>query len=133
VIGWLYRAADAVRRRSRPDNHGRLGEDAAHRYLRRHGCTIVSRNYRPRTGCGEIDIVVWHGPRLAFVEVKTRTSEEFGAPERAVDVEKQAALRRAARDYVRRASVDWDHTRFDIVSVVLEKPVRIEWLKDAFR
>jgi len=133
MIGLLYRAADALRRRARPDDHGRLGEDAAHRYLRRHGCTIVSRNYRPRAGGGEIDLVVWHGPRLVFVEVKTRASEEFGAPDRAVDAEKRANLQRAARDYIRRAGVDWDKTRFDIVSVVLTKPMRIEWLRDAFR
>jgi len=133
VIGLLYRAADALRRRARHANHGRMGEDAAHRYLRRHGCTIVSRNYRPRIGGGEIDVVVWHGPRLAFVEVKTRGNEKFGAPDSAVDAEKRGHVRRAARDYARRANVAWDHTRFDIVSVVLEKPMRIEWIRDAFR
>src|SRR5437763_579057 len=104
MIGFLYRAAGALRRRLRHDDHGRVGEDAAHRYLRRHGCIIVSRNYRPRTGGGEIDLVVWHGPRLAFVEVKTRASEDFGTPDRAVDAEKRAHLRRAARDYLRRAN-----------------------------
>ena len=57
VIGLLYRAADALRRRSLRNDHGRLGEDYAHRYLRSHGCTIVARNYRTRSGSGEIDIV----------------------------------------------------------------------------
>ena len=50
MIGLLYRAADALRRRTLGGNHGRLGEDLAHRYLRRHGCTIVARNYRTRSG-----------------------------------------------------------------------------------
>ena len=133
MIGLFYRAADAIRRRSQRHDHGRMGEDAAHRYLRRHGCTVVSRNYRPRSGDSEIDLVVWHGPRLVFVEVKTRESEAFGTPDSAVDAEKRAHLQRAAHDYARRAGVEWDLTRFDIVSVVLEKPMRIEWMKDAFR
>ena len=87
MISLLYRAADALRRRSIAKDHGRVGEDLAHRYLRAHGCTIVARNYRPRSGGGEIDLVAWHGGKLLFVEVKTRASEEFGTPDRAVDVE----------------------------------------------
>lgn len=133
MIGWLYGAADALRRRFQQDDHGRMGEDAAHRYLRRHGCTIVARNYRMLSGRGEIDLVVWHAQRLVFVEVKTRASEDYGAPELAVDAEKRANLRRASADYARRAGVDWDKTRFDIVSVVLARPMRIDWMKDAFR
>ena len=132
-MGLLYRAADALRRRSQQEDHGRMGEDAAHRYLRRHGCTIVARNYRMRSGGGEIDLVVWHGRKLVFVEVKTRESDDFGAPESAVDAEKRANLRRASQDYARRAGVDWDKTRFDIVSVVLARPMRIDWIQDAFR
>jgi len=132
LIGLIYRAADALRRRALANNHGRLGEDLAHRYLRRHGCTIVARNYRPRSGAGEIDIVAWQGETLVFVEVKTRVSAEFGTPDRAVDAEKQERVRRAARDYARRAGVEWDSTRFDIVSVLLA-PVRIEWNRNAFR
>jgi putative endonuclease len=133
MIGWLYGAADALRRRLQQDDHGRMGEDAAHRYLRRQGCTIVARNYRMRSGGGEIDLVAWHAQKLVFVEVKTRASEDYGAPETAVDAEKRANLRRASQEYARRADVDWDKTRFDIVSVVLAKPMRIDWVKDAFR
>jgi putative endonuclease len=133
MMGWIYRAADAMRRRKIRDNHGRLGEDMAHRYLRSRGCTIVARNYRPRGGAGEIDVVAWQGERLLFVEVKTRATAEFGEPEAAVDVEKRDRLQRAARDYARRADIEWARTRFDIVSIVLETPVRIEWIRDAFR
>jgi putative endonuclease len=132
VIGLLYRAADAIRRRSLRDNHGRLGEDYAHRYLRGRGCTVVARNYRTRSGSGEIDIVAWDGATLAFVEVKTRATAEHGAPESAVDEGKQERLQVAARDYARRAGVAWEQTRFDILSIVLERPPRVEWLRDAF-
>jgi hypothetical protein len=50
-----------------------------------------------------------------------------------VDADKRASLRRASQDYARRAGVDWSKTRFDIVSVVLESPMRIGWTRDAFR
>jgi putative endonuclease len=127
----IYRAADAIRRGSFASNHGRMGEDLAHRYLRGRGCTVVARNYRPPAGHGEIDLVAWHREQLVFVEVKTRDTVEFGEPERAVDADKQLHLKRAARDYARRAGVEWQQVRFDVVSVVLS-PRRIEWRRDAF-
>jgi putative endonuclease len=133
MLGLLYRAADALRRRTYPADHGRIGEDMAHRYLRRHGCRVVARNYRTPAGKGEIDLVVWHRGVLVFVEVKARASAEFGDPERAVDHDKREQLRRAARDYARRAGIEWEKARFDIVSIVLAPPARIEWLQDAFR
>ncbi|MBZ5726253.1 MAG: YraN family protein [Acidobacteriia bacterium] len=132
MIGLIYRAADALRRRGLSGDHGRVGEDLAHRYLRRRGCTIVARNYRPRFGAGELDLVAWHGESLVFVEVKTRATAEFGEPDRAVDAAKRRHLQYAAREYARRAGVEWEKVRFDIVSVVLSKPVRIAWLRDAF-
>ena len=132
MLGILYRAADAVRRRSHSADHGRIGEDLAHRYLRAHGCTIVARNYRPRSGHGEIDLVVWHGGQLVFVEVKTRASAEFGEPEGAVDSEKQRHLLRAAGEYARRTGRDVRECRFDVVAITLS-PRRIAWRRDAFR
>ncbi len=131
-MGLLYRAADRLRQRRYADNHGRLGEDLAHRFLRAQGCTVVARNYRMLSGRGEIDLVVWDGARLAFVEVKTRATDEFGPPEGAVDAEKRERLQIAARDYARRAEIAWRVSRFDIVSIVLDHPPRIEWLRDAF-
>jgi len=131
-MGLLYRAADAVRRRYLQHDHGRLGEDLAYRFLRRRGCTVVARNYLTRSGSGEIDIVAWHGSILVFVEVKTRQTEEYGPPDRAVDAEKRRRLQLAARDYLRRAGAPPEQTRFDVVSVVLELPPRIDWIRDAF-
>jgi putative endonuclease len=132
MIGLLYRACDRIRRRRYVENHGRIGEDLAHRYLRARGCTVVARNYRTLSGSGELDLVVWDGGTLAFIEVKTRASEEFGLPESAVDAEKRGRVERAARDYARRAEIPWGVTRFDIVSIVLNRPPRIDWLRDAF-
>jgi putative endonuclease len=133
MITILYRAVDAVRRRILKDDHGRIGEDLAHRYLRRKGCTVVARRYRPPAGGGEIDLVAWHGESLVFVEVKTRATGEFGPPDRAVDAEKQEYLAHAGRDYARRAGVGWKRVRFDVVGIILTRPPQIEWLRDAFR
>src|SRR5262245_43550415 len=105
MIGFLYRVVDRIRHRRNPEDHGRIGEDLAHRDLRRRGCTIVARNYRVPSGTCEIDIVAWHGERLVFVEVKTRATAEFGAPDAAVDAEKRDLVMRAARHYVRGANV----------------------------
>jgi putative endonuclease len=132
MIGLLYRAADRIRRRRYAQDHGRIGEDLAHRFLRARGCTVVARNYRTLSGSGEIDLVAWDGRKLAFIEVKTRGSREFGPPESAVDTEKRERVQQAARDYARRAEIPWRDTRFDIVSIVLDSPPRIEWLRDAF-
>jgi putative endonuclease len=133
VIGLIYRAADLLRRRTLAGDRGRLGEDLAYRYLRGHGCTVVARNYQARSGAGEIDLVAWEGGVLVFVEVKTRSSADFGAPDAAVDGEKQRRIAIAAREYAYRAQVDAARTRFDTVSVILGNPSRIAWRRDAFR
>ncbi len=130
MLGLLYRVSDALRRRRWGGDHGRAGEDMAHGYLRRRGCKIVARNYRTRSGAGEIDLVAWDGETLVFVEVKTRQTADYGLPEQAVDDEKRTRIRIAARDYARRANVEWEATRFDIVSVLLGPPIRMEWLRD---
>jgi putative endonuclease len=124
----LYRLADRIRYR-RHGNLGAHGEDRAHRWLRRHGFTVVARNWRPPQGGGEIDIVAWDGDCLVFVEVKTRTSADSSAPERAIDDDKIWALRRAATDYVRRSGVDSSKARFDVLSIA---GAGIEHLRDAF-
>ena len=132
MISAIYRASDWLRRRRYPLDHGRIGEDLAHRYLRKQGCTVVARNFRRAAGAGEIDLVVWDGDRLVFVEVKTRQTAEFGQPESAVDAEKRERLRIAALEYARRAEVPWEKVRFDIVSVLLTRNYPIEWFRDAF-
>lgn len=132
------KVADRLRDRARRGSlaphlaSGRRGEDIAHRLLRAEGYTIVARNYRTKSGSGEVDIIAWDGAILAFVEVKARESSEFGLPERAVDVEKQERLLRAARNYARSAEVPWERVRFDIVSVVFSPAAEVTLIRDAF-
>ena len=139
MIGWLLRLSDAARHQARKRRWsasqaaGRRGEDLAHRYLERHGMTVVARNWRTPMGHGEIDLVAWEAGTLVFVEVKARTTDEFGAPERNVDSTKRAALERAARHYARRAGVSWDRVRFDLVSIVFDDPPSLAHEKDAFQ
>jgi len=134
----LYRLADAARnlhrsRHATPEQAlGRRGEDLAHRFLRRRGLTVVARNFHQRSGRGELDIVAWDRQTLVFVEVKTRSSAEFGGPGRAVGTDKEADLRRAAGEYLRRCGTPREQARFDLVNIVLTKPPEIEWIKDAF-
>jgi putative endonuclease len=124
----LYRIADGLRYRVQGDA-GQYGEDLAHRYLRSKGFIVVARNWRPPQGGGEIDIIAWEGDWLVFVEVKTRTSAQWSAPERDIDMDKIRTLRRAARDYVRRANADESRVRFDAISITGR---RIDHMREAF-
>jgi putative endonuclease len=139
MLTWIYRGIDRARQRAQrrllaPDlATGHRGEDIAHRYLQRRGYRVVARNFRPRSGVGEIDLIAWDRETLVIVEVKTRRSDEFGLPERNVTPEKEQSLVRAARDYARRAGVDWEKVRFDLISIVLREPPAVVHQEAAFR
>lgn len=128
LLAPLYQCAAALRFRCGRDA-GRRGEDLGHLYLRRHGFTVLARNWRQPQGGGELDIVALEGDALVFVEVKFRSSGEWSAPERSIDSEKIAALRRAGRDYARRAGREFSEARFDVLAIVGR---RVEHLRDAF-
>src|SRR5271168_2438809 len=131
MIGTVFDWLRDVRRRRvwSPDlAAGRRGEDLAHRFLRRQGFTIVARNYRLSAGDAEADLIAWEGDHLVFVEVKSRQTGEYGPPERAVGTEKRAHLLRVAREYTRKTQTPWERVRFDIVTVILSKPPRVELL-----
>jgi putative endonuclease len=94
----------------------RSGEDIAAAYLARRGWRILGRNVRcGRTG--EIDIVAERGGVLAFVEVKTRTTDRFGTPGEAVTRQKQIRIRALARQYLMSARPRAAAIRFDVVEV----------------
>lgn len=111
---------------------GRRGEDLAHRFLRRQGYIIVARNYRLPTNDAEADLIAWDGDTLVIVEVKARTSEEFGPPDRAVGDDKRAHLRRVARAYARKTDTPWERVRCDVVTVVLAGRPELQLVRNAF-
>ncbi len=110
---------------------GKRGERIAERHLRRKGYRILERNFR---GAGaEIDLVAMDGPTLVFVEVKTRRTENAGAPQEAVNGYKQSHLRRAGEIYAQSRRVQGCPMRFDVVAIVADRRGRrLELLKDAF-
>ncbi|MGA2183256.1 MAG: YraN family protein [Bryobacteraceae bacterium] len=139
MLGLLYEFADGIRHQARrrrwPAGQalGRRGEDIAHRFLQRAGIIVVARNYRLASGAGEIDLVGWDHDTLVFAEVKSRTTDEFGAPDRAIDAEKRQRMLRAARDFARHAEVPWEKVRFDIVSVVFTTPPAVTHFRDVMK
>ncbi len=137
MLGFFYELADGLRHHARkrlwPADQalGRRGEDIAHRYLQRAGIIVVARNYRLASGAGEIDLIGWDHDTLVFVEVKSRSSEEFGAPDRAIGPDKKFRMLRAAREFARHAEVPMEKVRFDIVSVLFTTPPAVIHLRDA--
>jgi putative endonuclease len=101
--------------------HGELGERAARKHLKRHGLKFLTANFR--TPRGEIDLVFRDRDCLVFVEVKTRSSEEWTRPAAAVDAERKRRLTRAGLDYLRLLKNPPIKVRFDIVEVLLEASV----------
>jgi len=95
---------------------GRRGERSACRFLLRQGFDVLARRFKGRFG--EIDLVAFEGETLAFIEVKTRESSEFGEPWEFVDWEKQQKLRLTAEDFIARYDLGRYTYRFDIVSVI---------------
>src|SRR5580704_16416632 len=81
---------------------GVRGETFAYWYLRRHGYTMVARNFTVPGLKGEIDLVGYDGEVLAFVEVKTRTGKpgEAGLPEDALTSDKRRHLARMAKQFL---------------------------------
>ncbi|HWW02011.1 MAG TPA: YraN family protein [Candidatus Acidoferrum sp.] len=99
--------------------YGELGERAARKQLQRQGLKVLTANFRsPR---GEIDLVCREKDCLVFVEVKTRSSEEWTRPAAAVNAERRQRLTRAALDYLRLLKNPRVRVRFDIVEVLLEE------------
>ena len=101
------------------DGRGRFGEDVAARYLGELGYELLDRNWRcPH---GELDIVARHDGTLVFVEVKTRSSVDFGLPAEAVGRVKAQRLRVLAAAWLTAHRPAYGELRFDVVSVLLQR------------
>jgi putative endonuclease len=96
---------------------GERGELAARKFLRKQGMKFLTANYR--TPRGELDLVFRDKDCLVFIEVKTRSSEDWERPAAAVDRERRRRLTRAALDYLRAIRNPQIKVRFDIVEVLM--------------
>jgi putative endonuclease len=94
---------------------GKEGEDAACEFLKNLGYQILGINLI--FGKAEIDILALHKNVLIVVEVKTRTSADFGNPEEFVSDKKQHLLFSAAEDYLNKENLNYE-VQFDIVSIL---------------
>jgi putative endonuclease len=112
--------------------HGELGERAARTCLKRNGLKFLTANFR--SDRGEIDLIFRDRDCLVFVEVKTRSSEDWGRPASAVDARKRRLLTRTGLDYLRLLGNPAVKVRFDIVEVLLEDGAvrEIRHLQNAF-
>jgi putative endonuclease len=114
---------------------GEYGERLVAEYLKRQGYRMVAANFIAPIGhgrdgrqiTGEIDIIAYDESTrpftLAFIEVKTRSSDEIAQPETAVDIRKQRQIIRAARVYRRITDVLEEPYRYDVASVVVKPGV----------
>ncbi|MFQ6041700.1 MAG: YraN family protein [Candidatus Poribacteria bacterium] len=112
---------------------GEIGESLAVKFLKRKGYRIIEQNYR--STWGEIDIVAQDEDIVTFVEVKTRRSLKFGAPQLAVTNSKQRKISKAALEYLQENALFDSVCRFDVISIVFppepSEPI-IEHIENAF-
>ncbi|MCG7382579.1 YraN family protein [Paenibacillus sp. ACRRY] len=113
---------------------GRLGEEAACRWLREQGYQIIEQNWRCRRG--EIDIIASHGDLLVFVEVRSRSGAgNYGTPQESVDIRKMQQVRSTAAVYLQKFREKELQIRFDVAAVILDAAgqiVTIEHIENAF-
>ena len=95
---------------------GLEGEVLAKNYLKSQKYRILETNYSNH--CGEIDIIAQKKKTIIFVEVKTRSSCEFGKPCEAVTPYKQNKIRRAAQLYLQENKQTESEIRFDVIEVL---------------
>ncbi|HEY0658539.1 MAG TPA: YraN family protein [Pyrinomonadaceae bacterium] len=126
---------------------GKIGEEAAARFLVREGFRLVMSNFKTPIGrnrinaliTGEIDLIALESDVLCFVEVKTRSSDEFLSPLAAVNLRKQRQITRTAHVYRKIFNLENAKFRYDVVSIVLrDKTPEIElfrnfWTESKFR
>jgi putative endonuclease len=133
---------------SKASEIGQIGEDLAAKFLIRRGLRLVCSNFKVPIGrnirgaavSGEIDLIALDEDVLCFIEVKTRSSDEFASPLSAVNLRKQRQITRTARIYRKIFNLQSFKFRYDVVSIVLqkEKSPNIEhfknfWTEDKFR
>lgn len=109
---------------------GRLGEELAVDFLKKNGYEICEINWTFQKA--EVDIIAQKADVLAIVEVKTRSSIDFGLPQDFVKPKKIQLLLKAVNEYVIQQDLDVK-VRFDIMAIHKKgKEMAIEHLEDAF-
>jgi len=112
---------------------GKWGERRCEKFLRKKGLKTLTRNFTSKAG--EIDLIMVDSDRsIVFVEVKTRTDEEFAPTESVITKPKMDKMTKTARYFISSYDIENRPYRFDIVTVTLGKrgPAEIRHYKNAF-
>lgn len=110
---------------------GTRGESIAESYLHARGLETVGRNIR--TPYGEIDLIMRHQDQLVFVEVKSRTSLDFGLPEESIRGKKLGRMIRSAEYYIQQHPESSGYWRIDVVAVfgpARDPSPEIDWFEN---
>lgn len=97
---------------------GRNGEDEAVKYLEKIGYKIIERNFLCRQG--EIDIIALEGDYIVFLEIKSRTSNEYGLPSEAVTEKKLKHMIKAIQYYLYKRNLENENIRIDAIEVYVQ-------------
>lgn len=109
---------------------GHLAEQKALDYLMNQGLKLVMRNYSCRVG--EIDLIMREGSYLVFIEVRARSSINFGGGIASVTYAKRQKIIKTTAHYMIKHKIhDQFPIRFDVLSIDGKSEV-ITWIKDAF-
>ena len=112
-------------------HHGKTGEDHAYRHLVSNGYEILERNWR--SWLYEIDIIARKDGILLFIEVKTRSYEQYGKPEETMTLAQWDRIAHAGGTYMRKINYDWE-VGFDLIAVQLYRDgtFALEHYRDVF-
>ncbi len=110
---------------------GKAGEESAIVFLKDNGYKILARNYKSKFG--EIDIIAKDKDTVCFIEVKTRRTGRFGAPQEAVLKSKQRKISRVAVNFLKENKLLDERARFDVVSFVYsDNGIKQNLIRNAF-
>lgn len=107
---------------------GNAAEDAAADFLQQKGLKLIARNFR--CPYGEIDLIMQDGKTLVFIEVRLRSSSNFGGAAMSITQSKQQKLKRSAERYMQLHGEC--ACRFDAILMQSINTGTIEWVHNAF-
>ena len=117
------------------NNAGIAAEQLAATFLMQHGLKLITQNYHCRFG--EIDLVMQDGKTLVFVEVKLRSSNQFGGAAASITPQKQKKMILTAQHYLQTQKLGDVACRFDVIlmqsaNLAATDLKHIEWIRNAF-
>ena len=110
---------------------GKRGELLAAEYLKQHGLKVVAQNFR--CPIGEIDLIGRDGKTIVFVEVRSRSTANFGTPQESISLSKQRKLTHLAQWYLKKQGLEREPARFDVIAIIWRDGMPdLTWIVNAF-